>query len=145
MKIIAEKDIKLLESHMEFMLYKIENSEDNKNIDDYISMILVLKHFNKNNSLGIDVDLNQYKLKNGLIEEVEFNKNKGTYLQKAKSNLKKYGLSSYDNIKDDMDKTIDATKLTELIQESQDKTTGGTRRYKKKGKRLTKRNKPRKH
>ena len=145
MKIMAEKDIKLLESHMEFMLYKIENSEDNKNIDDYISMILVLKHFNKNNSLGIDVDLNQYKLKNGLIEEVEFNKNKGTYLQKAKSNLKKYGLSSYDNIKDDMDKTIDATKLTELIQESQEKTTGGTRRYKKKGKRLTKRNKPKKH
>jgi len=146
MKIMAEKDIKLLESHMEFMLYKIiENSENNKDIDNYISMILVLKHFNKNNSLGIDVDLNQYKLKNGLIEEVEFNKNKGTYIQKAKSNLKKYGLSSYDNIKDDMDKTIDATKLTELIQESQDKTTGGTRRYKKKGKRLTKRNKPRKH
>ena len=145
MKIMAEKDIKLLESHMEFMLYKIENSEDNKNIDDYISMILVLKHFNKNNSFDIDVDLNQYKLKNELINQADFDKNKATYIVIAKSNLTKYGLSSYDNIKDDMDKTIDATKLTELIQESQDKTTGGTRRYKKKRKRLTKRNKPRKH
>ena len=149
MKIMAEKDIKILESHMEFMLYKIENSEnekiDNEKIGNYISMILVLKHFNKNNSFNIGVDLDKYKLKNGLIEEVKFNKNKGTYLQNAISNLKKYGLSSYDNIKDNMDKTIDATKLTELIQESQDKTTGGTRRYKKKGKRLTKRNKPKKH
>ena len=145
MKIMAEKDIKLLESHMEFMLYKIENSEDNKNIDEYISMILVLKHFNKNNSLGIDVDLNQYKLKNELINQADFDKNKAKYIVIATSNLKKYGLSSYDNIKDDMDKTIDATKLTELIQESQDKTTGGTRRYKKKGKRLTKRNKSKKH
>ena len=145
MKIMAEKDIKLLESHMEFMLYKIENSDNNKNIDDYISMILVLKHFNKNNSFDIDVDLNQYKLKNELINQADFDKNKARYIQTAKSNLNKYGLSSYDNIKDDMDKTIDATKLTELIQESQDKTTGGTRRYKKKGKRLTKRNKPRKH
>lgn len=152
MKIMAEKDIKLLESHMEFMLYKlepskdnIETSKDNKNIDDYISMILVLKHFNKNNSFDIDVDLNQYKLKNDLINQADFDKKKETYIQKAKSNLKKYGLSSYDNIKDDMDKTIDTTKLTELIQESQDKTTGGTRRYKKKGKRLTKRNKSKKH
>ena len=126
-------------------MYKIENSEDNKNIDDYISMILVLKHFNKNNSFNIGVDLDKYKLKNDSITEDEFNTNKETYLQNAKSNLKKYGLSSYDNIKDDMDKTIDATKLTELIQESQEKTTGGTRRYKKKGKRLTKRNKPKKH
>ena len=145
MKIMAEKDIKILESHMEFMLYKIENSENNKDIDNYISMILVLKHFNKNNSFDIDVDLNKYKLKNDLITEDDFNRNKETYLQNSKSNLKKYGLSSYDNIKDNMDKTIDATKLTELIQESQDKTTGGTRRYKKKGKRLTKRHKPKKH
>ena len=145
MKIMAEKDIKLLESRMEFLLYKIENSEDNENINDYISMILVLKHFNKNNSFNIGVDLNKYKLKNDSITEDEFNKNKETYLQNAKSNLKKYGLSSYDNIKDNMDKTIDATKLTELIKETHDKTTGGTRRYKKKGKRLTKRHKPKKH